>query len=72
MSMYRYVFFFSVNENVQIAKRFRGKDGLGWTPLMMAASLPNGDGDELVDKLLRKGADVGMKSMYGLLDFTER
>ncbi|CAF9930466.1 MAG: hypothetical protein GOMPHAMPRED_005663 [Gomphillus americanus] len=31
----------------------------------MAASLPNGDGDELVDKLLRKGADVGMKNDMG-------
>lgn len=36
------------------------KDGLGWTPLMMAASLK--DGDDIVDLLLRKGADVNMTS----------
>jgi len=36
------------------------QDGSGWTPLMIASSLP--EGDELVDLLLRKGADVNAKS----------
>lgn len=31
---------------------------------MMAASLPDGEGDSLVDKLLGQGADVGIKSMF--------
>ncbi|RKF59315.1 Ankyrin repeat-containing protein C6C3.08 [Golovinomyces cichoracearum] len=37
------------------------QDGSGWTPLMIAVSLK--DGEELVDLLLRKGADVNAKSM---------
>ena len=37
------------------------QDGSGWTPLMIASSLPEGDG--LVDLLLRKEADVNCKSM---------
>ncbi|KAI6714012.1 hypothetical protein JHW43_003442 [Diplocarpon mali] len=36
------------------------QDGSGWTPLMIAVSLK--DGDELVDLLLRKEADVNTKS----------
>ena len=36
------------------------QDGSGWTPLMIASSLP--EGDELVDLLLAKGADVNAKS----------
>ncbi len=36
------------------------QDGSGWTPLMIASSLP--EGDELVDLLLSKGADVNAKS----------
>ncbi|KAL8831748.1 MAG: hypothetical protein Q9191_000676 [Dirinaria sp. TL-2023a] len=36
------------------------QDGSGWTPLMIAASLPEGDG--LVDLLLNKGADTNAKS----------
>ena len=36
------------------------QDGSGWTPLMMAASLK--DGDAIVDMLLSKGADVNTKS----------
>ncbi len=39
------------------------QDGSGWTPLMIASSLR--DGDELVDILLRKGADVSVKSKLG-------
>ena len=36
------------------------KDGMGWTPLMMAVSVK--DGDPLVDLLLSKGADVNITS----------
>jgi len=39
------------------------QDGSGWTSLMMAASLK--DGDEVVDLLLRKGADVNKKNNNG-------
>lgn len=38
------------------------KDGAGWTPLMIAASLK--EGDALVTMLLQKGADVNAKSMF--------
>ena len=37
------------------------QDGSGWTPLMIAVSLK--DGEELVDLFLRKEADVNAKSM---------
>lgn len=36
------------------------QDGSGWTPLMIAASLK--DGEDLVNLLLQKGADVNLKS----------
>lgn len=36
------------------------QDGSGWTPLMIAASVK--DGEDLVDLLLRKDADVNAKS----------
>lgn len=36
------------------------KDGSGWTPLMIASSLKEGEG--LVNMLLHKGADVNAKS----------
>ncbi|KAK5168316.1 putative ankyrin-repeat protein [Saxophila tyrrhenica] len=39
------------------------RDGAGWTALMMAASLK--DGDELVDLLLAKSADVSEKTNNG-------
>ncbi|MCJ1439466.1 Ankyrin-2 [Xylographa pallens] len=39
------------------------KDGSGWTPLMIAASLR--DGDDLVDLLLKKEADVNAKNYNG-------
>ncbi|KAI9840700.1 MAG: hypothetical protein M1837_001376 [Sclerophora amabilis] len=39
------------------------QDGSGWTPLMIAASLK--EGDELVDLLLRKEADVNSKNFSG-------
>lgn len=38
------------------------KDGSGWTPLMIAASLK--EGDDLVKLLLHKGADVNAKSRF--------
>ncbi|QKX55999.1 uncharacterized protein TRUGW13939_03098 [Talaromyces rugulosus] len=40
-------------------------DGSGWTPLMIAASLKNAEGDPIVDLLLRKEADVNIKSISG-------
>ena len=36
------------------------KDGSGWTPLMIAVSLK--DGDDLVNLFLNKEADVNTKS----------
>ncbi|TVY84381.1 Ankyrin repeat-containing protein [Lachnellula suecica] len=39
------------------------QDGSGWTPLMIAVSLK--EGDELVDLFLRKGADVNAKNFNG-------
>jgi 26S proteasome non-ATPase regulatory subunit 10 len=49
------------------------KDESGWTPLMIAASLKNGEGDSIIDLLLRRGADVNIKSTTGqartLLEF---
>ncbi|KAK1725831.1 ankyrin repeat-containing domain protein [Colletotrichum acutatum] len=36
------------------------QDGSGWTPLMISASLK--DGEDLVNLLLQKGADVNLKS----------
>ncbi|KKK13593.1 proteasome regulatory particle subunit (Nas6) [Aspergillus rambellii] len=41
------------------------EDGSGWTPLMIAASLKNAEGDPIIDLLLRKGADVNVKSVTG-------
>ncbi|OTB16084.1 hypothetical protein K445DRAFT_11701 [Daldinia sp. EC12] len=39
------------------------KDGSGWTPLMIAASVKDGDG--IVDLLLSRGADVNQKNHNG-------
>ncbi|KAK5673827.1 putative ankyrin-repeat protein, partial [Elasticomyces elasticus] len=33
------------------------EDGSGWTPVMIAASLRDAEGDQIVDLLLRKDAD---------------
>jgi 26S proteasome non-ATPase regulatory subunit 10 len=41
------------------------QDGSGWTPLMIAASLKNAEGDPIIDMLLKKGADVNVKSNSG-------
>ncbi|KAB8068184.1 ankyrin repeat-containing domain protein [Aspergillus leporis] len=41
------------------------EDGSGWTPLMIAASLKNAEGDPIIDMLLKKGADVNVKSNSG-------
>lgn len=40
-------------------------DGLGWTPLMIACSLPNDSGTDLVTLLLLKGASVDAKNNAG-------
>ena len=36
------------------------KDGMGWTPLMCACCVRDGEG--LVERLVGRGADVGAKS----------
>ncbi|KAL2832711.1 ankyrin repeat-containing domain protein [Aspergillus pseudoustus] len=41
------------------------EDGSGWTPLMIASSLKNAEGDPILELLLRKGADVNGKSVTG-------
>ncbi|KAL4922999.1 ankyrin repeat domain-containing protein [Aspergillus undulatus] len=41
------------------------EDGSCWTPLMIASSLKNAEGDPILDLLLRKGADVNVKSVTG-------
>ncbi|KAL3431403.1 ankyrin repeat-containing domain protein [Aspergillus tetrazonus] len=41
------------------------EDGSCWTPLMIAASLKNAEGDPILELLLRKGADVNAKSITG-------
>ncbi|KAL4766204.1 ankyrin repeat domain-containing protein [Aspergillus foveolatus] len=41
------------------------EDGSCWTPLMIAASLKNAEGDAIIELLLRKGADVNAKSITG-------
>ena len=37
------------------------EDGSGWTTLMIASSLRNGEGDEMAELLIKKGADVNIK-----------
>lgn len=41
------------------------EDGSGWTPLMIAASLKDAEGDPIIDLLLKKGADVTVQSNSG-------
>ncbi|KAL4809586.1 ankyrin repeat-containing domain protein [Aspergillus unguis] len=41
------------------------EDGSCWTPLMIASSLRNAEGDPILDLLLSKGADVNVKSTTG-------
>ncbi|KAI5290863.1 hypothetical protein KEM54_000216 [Ascosphaera aggregata] len=61
------------NKHVEIVEMFMKQKGFdpdvqdssGWTPLMMAASLPNGDGDSIVEMLLSCGADVNIKTNMG-------
>lgn len=38
---------------------------------MIAASLKNAEGDQIVDLLLRKDADVNLKSISGQASFVE-
>lgn len=48
------------------------QDGSGWTPLMIAASLKAAEGDKIIDLLLRKGADVSMKSNTGQVSYVSK
>ncbi|KAL3458812.1 ankyrin repeat-containing domain protein [Aspergillus heterothallicus] len=41
------------------------EDGSGWTPLMIASSLKKAEGDPIIELLLRKGADVSVRSITG-------
>ncbi|OJJ83579.1 ankyrin repeat domain-containing protein [Aspergillus glaucus CBS 516.65] len=41
------------------------EDGSGWTPLMIAASLRDAEGDPIIEQLLQKEADVNVKSTSG-------
>lgn len=50
---------------VQLLQQTKGfdvdvQDGSGWTPLMIACSIK--DGDEIIDLLLKREADVNSKS----------
>jgi 26S proteasome non-ATPase regulatory subunit 10 len=47
------------------------QDVSGWTPLMIAASLKNAEGDPIIDLLLRKDADVNIKSVTGQVGFLQ-
>ncbi len=44
--------------------RISVQDSAGWTPLMIASSLR--DGDDVLDLLLNKEADVNMRSMFNV------
>lgn len=47
------------------------QDGSGWTPLMIAASLKDAEGDPIIELLLRKEADVNIKSINGQVSFVQ-
>jgi len=57
----------SIVEILVQVKQFEAdvQDGSGWTPLMIASSLRDGEGDEIVDLLIKKEADVNIKSFTG-------
>ena len=50
---------------LRLATYLISQDGSGWTPLMIAASLKNAEGDPIIDLLLKKGADINAKSNSG-------
>lgn len=58
--MFKYVSVVT-NHLTQVGSSLVVQDGSGWTPLMIASSLK--EGDALVDLLLSKDADVNMKSV---------
>ena len=63
------VSFFSKISGDMRASTYTQQDGSGWTPLMIAASLRESEGDPIIDILLHKGADVNVKSTSGQVSF---
>lgn len=64
IQMSRFVCFCFI-ASIEPSSHFFLQDGSGWTPLMIAASLKNAEGDAIIDLLLRKDADVNIKSVSG-------
>lgn len=63
--MLRFVCLYSNMTLKNLFSSYLLQDGSGWTPLMIAASLKNAEGDAIIDLLLRKDADVNIKSVSG-------
>ncbi len=58
--MFKFVLLSEYRTSLKAAIAEAPQDASGWTPLMIASSLR--DGDDVVDLLLSKNADATMKS----------